>query len=197
MTTIVTSPIVAKLYAKALLDLAQDSKALDKVESDLLSLQKILENSTELSDFFKDPRSDSRELDDVVVSLAKKGKFNDITTNFLRVLVQNARVDIISVIVRSALAEISARRGEKTAFVKVAQDLTAKQVKAIEEQLSKSTGLKVGVDVQVDPNILGGMILTLDSQMIDNSVVRKLERLKIKMGSGSNENKVQTLSEVV
>ena len=72
--------------------------------------------------------------------------------------------------------------------VQVAQDMSAKQKKALEDALSKAIGKDVAINARVEPSILGGIIVTVGSHMIDDSVRRKLERLRVSMGSGANEN---------
>ena len=72
--------------------------------------------------------------------------------------------------------------------------MSAKQKKDLEAALSKAIGKDVAIHATVQPDILGGMVVTVGSYMIDDSVRRKLERLKVSMGKGANEN--VTLKEV-
>ena len=85
-------------------------------------------------------------------------------------------------------AELSRRRGEVTAKVKAAHTLSAAQTKDLQAYLSQSMGHNVTLDVEVDKDLLGGMVVTVGSRMIDDSVRNKLERLGRAMGTGSNSN---------
>lgn len=182
------SSVVTSRYANALLDLAEDNKAVDKIESDMKDLQAMLAGSDDLSELVENPRIAKSKQQIAIEAISKKAKFQKLTINFLNVLIENRRLSALSPLVNSVITEISSRRGEKIAQVRVAQDLTAKQIKELETSLTKSSGSPVTLDVQVDPSLLGGMVVTMDSRMVDDSVAGKLARLKMAMGQGSNEN---------
>ena len=91
-------------------------------------------------------------------------------------------------IISTVRTELSKRRGEITVKVETAQDLTPAQLKALQEALAKGVGAKISIQAKVEPSIMGGMIVTVGSQMIDDSVRHKLERLKAAMAKQANEN---------
>ena len=190
------SSVLTSRYANALLDLAEDQKLVEKVESDIVDLRNMIKESEDLRNTVIDPRVDKSEQFAVVESLAKKAKFQKLTLNFLNVLVENRRLDILEAVIATISKELSKRRGEKVAHIKVAQDLSAKQVKELETALAKASGKPVALNIEVDPSLLGGMIVTMDSRMVDDSVAGKLERLKLAMSKGSNENQIKNLKEV-
>ena len=122
------------------------------------------------------------------MALAKKAKFKEITQSFLGVIAANGRLNVLPGIINAVNAQLEKRRGELTVDVQVAQDMSDKQKKALQDALSKAIGKDVAINARVEPDILGGIIVTVGSHMIDDSVRRKLERLKVSMGSGANEN---------
>ncbi len=190
------SSVVVQRYAKALIELADESKKLDKVEKDLQSLSAIIQGSEDLSATIRSPLYADEALFNVMMEVAKKAKFQDITANFLGVLVQNRRLGALPKIIEAFNGALAKRRGAITVDVQVAQDLTAKQKKELQGALSKAIGKDVAINAKVEPGILGGMVVTVGSYMIDDSVRRKLERLKVSMGAGANENTTTNLSEV-
>lgn len=188
-----TSQIVALRYAKALIDLAEESKALKPIESDLAELDSMLAESADLRAMIASPVISRADQQAVIEALAKKAGFHKLTVNFLKTLAENRRLYALKKMIEAIRLDLGKRRGEMRAEVKVAQDLTAAQRKELEAALSKSVGADVIVEVKVEPSILGGMIVTMGSHMIDDSVARKLEKLRITMESGANENTVQEL----
>ncbi|MFA7457254.1 MAG: F0F1 ATP synthase subunit delta, partial [Micavibrio sp.] len=68
-----------------------------------------------------------------------------------------------------------------------AQELSAAQKKMLEENLSKTIGHPVAVDAKVNPDLIGGVVVTLGSVMIDDSVKTKLERLGRAMKAGDTQ----------
>jgi len=188
------SSIVSQRYAKALIEMAEEGKKLDKVEKDLNDLSSMIQGSVDFSETIRSPLNNQEALFKAMDAISTKAKFQDITKNFLGVLVQNRRLDILPRIIDAFNAALDERRGAITVNVEVAQDLTAKQLKDLQDAISKAMGKDVAVNAKVEPGILGGMVVTVGSTMIDDSVRRKLERLKVSMGAQANEN--VTLKEV-
>ncbi|MCF6328970.1 MAG: F0F1 ATP synthase subunit delta, partial [Henriciella sp.] len=63
--------------------------------------------------------------------------------------------------------------------------------------IEKALDRPVSIEEKVTPEIMGGVIVTIGSYMIDDSVRRKLERLGVALKSNAHQNKVQNLNEVV
>lgn len=191
-----SSGLVANRYIKALIDLAEEAKAVPAVESDFSDLAAMIESSEDFRHLIRSPLIPAGKQDAAVEALAKKAKFHALTVNFLKTLVANRRLNILEATVGEFAREVSKRRGEIEVIVETAQDLSAKQIKALQDALKKSTGAEISLKAKVEPSILGGMIVTVGSHMIDDSVRRKLEKLKVAMSTSSNENSGSTLSEV-
>ena len=180
------SSLIAARYAGALLDLAEEKKALSKVEKDIADLRVSLENSKDFQNAIASPLIGKDKQSAFVDAIAKKAKLSELTANFLSVLVANGRLNVLGAALKAFEAEVSKRRGEVQVSVKTAQDLSAKQLKSLQATLKKHVGSDVSIDADVDPSILGGMVVTIGSQMIDDSVRRKLDRLKHTMSAQSN-----------
>lgn len=181
--------LVAQRYAKALMEAAQDAKALDSVQQDANELLAMLADSADLQALVTSPLYKGEAQFSAMQAIAKKAKFHKITANFLGVLAENGRMDVLAGILGAFAARLADMQGRVSASVEVAQDLTKTQITALEKALSKSIGKEVAVNVSVKEDLLGGMVVTVGSKMFDSSVKRKLEMLKIKMGgASSNEN---------
>lgn len=183
-----TSGAAALRYATALVDIAEETKKIDAVEKDLNDLEAMISSSEDLQKMIHSPLISRSQQQEAIQALAKKAKFQDITANFLSLLAQNRRLNMIHGVVKAVRMDISRRRGEVAAIVQSAFKLTAAQEKALQEALSKAVGQTVAVNVEVQEDLIGGMVVTVGSQMIDSSVKRKLERLKIAMKSNANNN---------
>ena len=190
------SSVVAQRYANALIELAEENKKLDKIEQDLQDLNAMIQSSDDLMKAIRSPLHADQSLLNVIKALSDKAKFEGITQNFLGVLIQNRRLSSVEKIIHAFNAALNKRRGSITVDVQVAQDLSAQQRKDLQAALSKAMGKDVAINAHVEPTILGGMIVTVGSYMIDDSVRRKLERLKVTMGAEANENTTTNLSEV-
>jgi F-type H+-transporting ATPase subunit delta len=181
---------LASRYAVALIDLAQDSGNTDQVERDLTELSNMIRDSKDLSLLIRSPSLTRKAQSDALLALADKAGFNKLTKNLFSVLVQNRRLNTLRTIIDAFNEELAKRRGEITVDVQTAQDMSPAQLKSLQESLSKGMGREVSIRAKVEPAIMGGMIVTVGSKMIDDSVRHKLERLKQSMGRQANQNTV-------
>ncbi|MEM7617876.1 MAG: F0F1 ATP synthase subunit delta [Pseudomonadota bacterium] len=183
-----TSGVTAMRYATALIDTAESHKKIDDVAQDIQDIEAMLNDSEDFRSFVKSPLISIEEKSKTVEAIAAKAKLQDITTNFLKLLAENGRLDILNSITGAVAAEISKRRGEVVADVQSAFPIDAKQTQALQAALKKAVGKEIAINVEIDKDLIGGMIVTVGSQMFDASVKRKLERLRIAMMSGANNN---------
>ncbi len=169
---------IADRYASALFDLADEKKALDVVADDLRAVLKAAEESEDFVRFTRSLTLSREKQKSAMQAIAKKGKFNELTANFLGVIAGNRRLFALSAIAKRFLEELASRRGEMTAEVTSARPLTDAQMKALSDILKKSMGAKVSLEVYNNPDIIGGLIVKVGSKLIDSSVRSKLERLE-------------------
>jgi F-type H+-transporting ATPase subunit delta len=182
------SHAVTSRYALALIELASESNKIAQVERDLAELVKMIRASADLSTVIYSPSLSRDKQDKAIQAIADKAKFDGLTRNFLGVLVKNRRLNAVEGIIEAVRTELSRRRGEVTVEVQTAQDMTATQMESLQRAIAKSLGREVALKAKVEPSILGGLIVTVGSKMIDDSVARKLERLKAAMSRQSNTN---------
>lgn len=187
MTVQNPSPLALR-YANALLDLAEEKKLTQKVEQDLQDISAMADASAELRHVIHSPAISSTNQIKVIEAISSKAKFQKITENFLKVLVQNGRIDILPDVLNACYFELDKRAGRIMAEVQVAQDLSPAQKKDLLAALKKQHGADVNLSISVKPEILGGMIITVGSVMIDDSVKGKIQRLKAQMLDSANTN---------
>ena len=188
--------LLAKRYATSLIETAEQAKVLDKVEKDVAELAAMIEESEELRFFLTNPLFGKDQQISVLIGLSQKAKLQKITENFLNVLIAKSRVFVLEAILDSFNEELAIKRGEVNAQVVTAIKMTQKQTKALEDKVAKSIGRKVSLDVQVDESLIGGLVITIGSRMVDASVKRKLERLENALKNNSNQNTVNNEKEV-
>jgi F-type H+-transporting ATPase subunit delta len=172
---------LAARYAVALFDLADERKTLDAVAGDLRGLRGLLRDSKDLSRLIKSPVLSRGALGKAIAAVAEAAGLSPLTRNFLGLLAQNRRLFALPDMIERFLARLAERRGEVTARVVAAQPLTPEQQAAVDEQLRKAVGRKVAIDVEVDPSLLGGLVVRLGSRMVDASLKNKLYRLQLQM----------------
>ena len=182
------SGAAALRYATALVEIAAHGKKIDSVEKDLNDFAMMLNGSDDLKKLVASPLISRQDQQQAIAAIAKKAKFQDITINFLSLLAQNRRLPMVGAIIAAVRTEISKMRGEVSAHVATAFKLSKAQENALHESLAKAVGKSVNVELEVQEDLIGGMVVTVGSKIIDDSVKRKLERLQIAMKSNANNN---------
>jgi F-type H+-transporting ATPase subunit delta len=172
---------LAERYGVALFDLADERKELDAVAGDLQAMRAMLRDSADFRRLIRSPVLSRDEQGKAIAALAETAKLSLLARNFLGLLAQNRRLFALPEMIASFLNRLAERRGEVTAAVVAAQDLTPAQRAAVDEQLRKAVGRKVAIDLQVDPSLLGGLVVKVGSRMIDASLKSKLHRLQLAM----------------
>lgn len=172
---------IADRYAKALFDLADDSKQLDTVADDLRGIGALIDESEDLRRLTRSPVISRADGAKAMAAVLDKMEAGDLTKKFVGYVAASRRLFALKPIIKAYLAELASRRGEVTAEVASAKELSEAQIAAVEEALKKAVGGKVAVSHKVDPSLIGGLIVKVGSRMIDTSVATKLQRLKLAM----------------
>jgi F-type H+-transporting ATPase subunit delta len=172
---------LAGRYALALLDLADETISLDAVADDLRALRRIIEQSEDFRRLLRSPLISREEQAKALAAIMEKAGFSETTRRFGQVLARNRRLFVLPQIIEGYLAELARRRGEVTAQVTSAVELSDAQRQALIDRLKATVGGKVQVDVKVDKDLIGGLIVKVGSRMIDNSLRSKLQRLQLAM----------------
>jgi F-type H+-transporting ATPase subunit delta len=168
---------LAGRYASALFDLASEAGTVSAVESDLDNLEAALHESAELRALIRNPEISRHQIAKVVSGLAAAMGLSDLTKNFLGVLAENRRVAELPAMIRAFHTIAAAQRGEVTAEVASAHALTDAQIATLETRLRAREGRTVKLKTRVDPDLLGGLVVTVGSKRIDGSIRTRLNTI--------------------
>ncbi len=168
-------------YASALFELASEHGPIEggvtAVEGDLERLAEALRESGELRALIANPEVSRDALRRVMAGLAEHLELSPLTRNFLGVLAENRRVSALPQIIRAFRTIASAQRGEVSAEVVSAHALSGEQVRELEHKLRAREGRTVKLTSRVDPDLLGGLVVTIGSKRIDGSIRSRLTAL--------------------
>jgi F-type H+-transporting ATPase subunit delta len=168
---------LAGRYASALFALARDERKIDAVSRSLDALNQALVDSKDFNELVASPLVSREQAGKAFAALTPQLQLDETTANFLGVLARNGRKNELRPVIRAFKRLAAEHRGETTAEVVTAQPLKDDQIAALKAQLRTRAGRDVTIDASVDPNILGGIVVKLGSQMIDASIRTKLNRL--------------------
>lgn len=174
---------LAGRYASALFDLAGEAGNVSAVESDLERLEQALGESDELRALIRNPEVSRSQLGQVVAGIGDYLGLTELTRNFLGVLAKNRRVSALPGIIRAFHQIAAAQRGEINAEVASAHELTGEQLEALQQKLRAREGRTIKLKSHVDPDLLGGLVVTIGSRRIDSSIRTRLNSLAHAMKS--------------
>lgn len=168
---------LAGRYASALFELASENGTVTAVESDLQKIGAALSESEDLHAATTNPELSRAQQGDAVAAVATHLGLSELTTNFLGVLAGNRRLSKLSDMIAAFKTIAAAQRGEVTATVTSAHPLSDAQVAALKDKLTAREGRTVMLSADVDPDLLGGLVVTIGSQRIDASIRTRLNSL--------------------
>ncbi len=173
--------VLGSRYATSVIRVADSAGALASVETDMASLRVALAESKDLNSLLGNPVYSKDQQLLAIQSIARKANFHQVTINFLGVLAQNNRLASLPVILNEFAREMERRHGVVEASVVSAFPLSDAQQKNLVDTLSQKTGKSVRLNLQIDKSLLGGMVVTVGSRMIDDSLKSRLSQLKLVM----------------
>ena len=172
---------IARPYASALFEVANEQKSVAKVETALDTLNALIGESEDFRRFLRTPVITHDQKAPVVDAILQKAGAEPVVANFVKTVARHGRLFALKQMI-SAFKELSAEaRGEMTAEVTSAAPLSKAQLSALAGTLKSEIGKTVTLDTHVDPDLIGGLVVKVGSRMIDSSLRTKLTAMKIAM----------------
>jgi len=167
---------VARPYAEAAFKLADASNALGKWSEILAELALVAQDERVRTAIADPSRSDAQVAGIFIAILA--GKLTAEGENFVRVLAENKRLELLPLIHEQFEALKDEREGVVEAQVQSAFDLTKAQLADLVQRLEKKTGRKVRTQVRINQDLIGGVRVILGDKVIDGSARAQLDALE-------------------
>jgi F-type H+-transporting ATPase subunit delta len=167
-------------YAEALFEAARERDELEEVLGDLQEFVTALEESEELRLFFYGGQIPEREKRRAIDALTEGMALS--TRNFLKVLSDNGREEILEEVLLRYEELVKEHLGKVEVEVTTAVELSEEEVGRINERLGRLLeGREVILDTSVDPDILGGAVFRFGGRRVDSSVRGQLLSLREEM----------------
>ena len=174
---------IAPVYARSLLEAAQDADQLAEVREELGEFADALAGDRGMQTFFFSPYFTTEDKKDGLNKVLTDA--NELVRNFLELLIENHRMPVLFRIRR----ELDALWDEENQLLPVqitsAVELDEQTVKGIGDRIGQQTGQRVELTARVQPDILGGVVLRVGNQILDASIRNRLERLRRQVARGT------------
>ncbi|MGH9380359.1 MAG: ATP synthase F1 subunit delta [Thermoanaerobaculia bacterium] len=167
---------VARVYAGALLGLAEEVGAADAVLAELEGLEDLLGRLPELASLLANPLVDE-EAKARLLEEHLRGRAGDLVVDCLQVMNRKGRLGLVRELVTAYRGHYEEARGILGVRVVTAVPLTDAQRREIAEVASRATGSKARLEEAVDPALIGGMVLYAGDKKLDASLRRRVEEV--------------------
>ncbi len=169
---------IAKRYVNSLfasLDKKSDEASVSK---DVADLSAMISASTDLQNFIKSPLLSVEQHKAGIEKLAKKAKLSKPVTNLLMIMAENRRLHILPVIAFETQSYMAKQSGTVPVMIATARELSAADQKKIGADIKKAVGADVSMQTYVDETLIGGVVIQIESTLIDGSIKTKLDKLE-------------------
>ena len=173
---------VASRYSKALIDSAVEQKAVEKVYQDMLLIDEVCSQNRKLVVLLKNPTIKYDYKLRVLQEIFKK-HVTPLTLNFINLICRKNRADILpdtGAVFTKLYDELN---GIARANVSTASEISSALKKEFSQILVKETGKKVELVTTTDESLIGGFVLRIGDDQIDDSLKSKLNSLRREMKS--------------
>lgn len=167
---------LGRLYARSILDLAEEQGQADELLEELTGLAQYLESHPDLEDFFGSPLIEE-ETRTRTIEKVFRGRSSDLLVDALQVVNRKGRLGSLRVIAEAYRQELRDRRGLVEAVVRTAVPLSDSLRAGLTDSLARFTGRKPTLVEKVDPSLIGGMVVDVAGNKIDTSVASRLKGL--------------------
>ena len=171
----------SKSYALALYELSKENSELDKVEENMKSLNKLINEIDAFKEIILNPMVTKEDKKNLIFTICDKYNFSEILKKFLGFIALKNRLFFLDKIVQSFLNLVSINKGELKAKLISSKKLSLEELKQIQSELSNNFKSSLNIDYKYDPDLIAGLVIQIGSVMVDTSIKTKLKKLEKNM----------------
>jgi F-type H+-transporting ATPase subunit delta len=168
--------VAQRMYARALLEAAQERDRLAPVREQLADFVDSVREVPELRELLRNPQVEPRAK--VAILEALLGDADELVRNFLLLLAERGRAAEVEEVGREFERLVAREEGRIEVELTTAVELTDDEARDIVRQIERVAGQKVDATRTVDPQLIGGIVLRAGTLLVDASVRGRLERLR-------------------
>lgn len=168
---------IAQTYAEALFSLGLEEKKLIKLQDEGKALSEIIHDNEDFL-LLIDSRFMSREERQDIASKILRD-FDEDIVNFVKVLITNNRTNYIKDVLEAFNSLCNEYKGVKEGLIYSAFPLNKETINKIKNKISQIEGMDVELISRIDPSLIGGVKVVINSHVYDGSIKNQLERMQI------------------
>lgn len=173
---------IAKRYAKAFYDIAAEEQNYEGYYNELKSFASLVEESKALREFLANPVFDQSEKKAVVEQILARVRMSPMTANFLRLLVDKKRINIIGEITESYRQLMDNKLRRVRVSVKTAFPMDGDIAANLKQRIAEMTGKEVEMTIEEDRSLIGGVVVRVGDTLYDGSIKTQLNNIRKLLG---------------
>lgn len=175
------SRTIASRYADALFSLAKEQKKAAEIGAQLAALIAVIHKSKALNNAVYSPLTERNALGAAAGDIAEKAGADKLLVKAVRLMGASGRLPLIERVLAAYDAKLAEENDVVVATVITSADLKAPQKKKLEASLKESMGKEISLKLQVDEQMIGGMMIKVGSKLLDYSVRGRLAALQTQL----------------
>jgi len=164
---------------------ASKTNVLDDVQSELFSFQQVVASDRDLQ-FALSNKSAPNETKLALVKALIGSKANAVTLALINQAVGSARGRRVAIVIDQFAKQLAAYGDSLVATVTVSKELEQSQIERLRTTLAGTYGQQISLNIEIDPSIIGGMVVQIAGEIIDGSVSTRLQNLKLQLVKASS-----------
>lgn len=173
---------ISKRYAHAFFGIAAEEKKLENYYDELVQFSSIISQDRALRVFLANPVFEQAVKKNVVEKIISKLRLSAMTINFLKLLVDKKRIDVLPDIAACYRQMMDEALKKVRVNVKTAFPLSDGMQTYISSSLEKLTGRQIEMTVEKDPALLGGIVIGVGDTLYDGSIKNQLNNMRNLLG---------------
>ena len=168
---------IAQTYAEALFSIGLDENKLSKLQDEEKALSEIIDDNEDFLLLLSSHFMGAEERKEIAIKVLKD--FDEDIVNLIKVVIDNNRVSYIKDILQSFNSLCNEYKGVKEGLIYSAFPLDKKVVNKIKEKISQIEHMDVELISRIDPTLIGGVKVVINSHVYDGSVKNQLEKMQV------------------
>lgn len=170
-------------YATALFQVSKQKNNLDKVFDDLTHLKNCMTESEEFANFVKTPAIQQSDKAEALKSLGSKYSYDPITMNYMMTLLENKRLHELERMVKAFEAFYRAEKNQVVCQVTSQKELSSSEMSQVTSALQAraGAGATLMTSYDVNPAVMGGLMVKLGDQVFDFTTATRLEKMQTQL----------------
>lgn len=168
---------ISKRYAQAILNIASEKNEIEKIEQDFSLFEDVLKTDEDFSAFFTSKLIPSQDKINVIEKVFGQVLSSDVI-NLFNIIFEKNREEYITEIISEYKEIANEYRGIAILDCYSAVEVSNEEKEKLTQKLSEALNKKIKISINIDENLLGGLKIKHKDQVIDGSIINKLDQYK-------------------